>query len=298
MELSLAAALLLLSQLPPTFLAVWTGREWREWWSTERAPTEWAAPDPDLTGALKWRRVADGVEWAEARLAGIGEAHRIRLIVARLDPTRVRFRLDTAYTHRGTRPAWTAARARPEALVAVNAGQFPYSLPWGWVVLEGREYSRPGYGPTSMAVAFDTAGGVRWIPGDSLTPAVRRKGATVAFQSYPALIFAGAVLRELQDTGRGVDLVHRDARAAIGQSVDGRVLIALTRFDGAGGLLDFVPFGLTTPEMAAVMGALGSRNAVMLDGGISSQLLIRDPAGAQSWRGLRSVPLGLMALPR
>jgi exopolysaccharide biosynthesis protein len=37
-----------------------------------------------------------------------------------------------------------------------------------------------------------------------------------------------------------------------------------------------LPFGLTTPEVAAVMGALGARRAVLLDGGISSQLLIRE----------------------
>ncbi len=296
--MSLAGALLLSLQLPPSFLAVWTGEEWCEWWNARSAPTEWAAPNANLTAALKWRRVADGVEWAEARLAGTGEAHRLRLIVARLDPNRVRFRLDTAYTHRGTRPDWTVARVHPEALVAVNAGQFPFSLPWGWVVLDGHEYSSPGYGPTSMAVAFDTAGRVRWIPGDSLTPAVRRKGAAVAFQSYPALLFGGAVLRELQDTGRGVSLSHRDARAAIGQTADGSVLIALTRFDGVGGMLDFVPFGLTTPEMAAIMGGLGARNAVMLDGGISSQLLIRDPAGTRRWPGIRKVPLGLLVLPK
>ncbi|MBC7898394.1 MAG: phosphodiester glycosidase family protein [Cytophagaceae bacterium] len=65
-----------------------------------------------------------------------------------------------------------------------------------------------------------------------------------------------------------------------------------------GGALDFVPFGLTTPEMAAVMGALGARDAVMLDGGISSQLLIRDPAGVRRWTGLREVPLALVVRAR
>jgi exopolysaccharide biosynthesis protein len=49
--------------------------------------------------------------------------------------------------------------------------------------------------------------------------------------------------------------------------------------DVAGG----VPLGPTTPEMAAIMGALGACDAVMLDGGISSQLLLRDPT--------RSAPL-------
>jgi exopolysaccharide biosynthesis protein len=81
--------------------------------------------------------------------------------------------------------------------------------------------------------------------------------------------------------------------------VDGRVIIALTRFDALDGAMDCVPFGLTTPEMPALMGAPGCRSAVALDGGISSQLRLRDTSGTlQEWRGLRKVPLALLAFPR
>jgi hypothetical protein len=48
--------------------------------------------------------------------------------------------------------------------------------------------------------------------------------------------------------------------------------------------------------MAAVMGALGARQAMLLDGGISAQLAVRDSSGAvQQWPGIRKVPLGLVA---
>jgi hypothetical protein len=51
--------------------------------------------------------------------------------------------------------------------------------------------------------------------------------------------------------------------------------------------------------MAALMGALGCRRAVMLDGGLSSQLLLRGPHGLpELWPGLRRVPLALEVLPR
>jgi phosphodiester glycosidase len=63
-------------------------------------------------------------------------------------------------------------------------------------------------------------------------------------------------------------------------------------------VLSNLPFGLTTPEMAALMGALGCRHAMLLDGGISSQLRLRDDDGTvHRWTGLRRVPLGLVALP-
>jgi len=49
----------------------------------------------------------------------------------------------------------------------------------------------------------------------------------------------------------------------------------MTRFDVMGEAIGGFPMGPTTPEMAAIMGALGATDAVMLDGGISAQLLLR-----------------------
>jgi len=60
-----------------------------------------------------------------------------------------------------------------------------------------------------------------------------------------------------------------------------------------------VPFGLTSVEMAAVMGALGCGQALLLDGGISGQLLVREAGGAvRRWPGTRSVPLALVGRAR
>ena len=72
---------------------------------------------------------------------------------------------------------------------------------------------------------------------------------------------------------------------------------ALTRFDALpGGALASIPFGPTAPEMVAIMGALGCRHAVMLDGGLSGQLLLRAADGqTHSWRGWRKVPVGMIA---
>lgn len=285
--------------LPPSALAVWTGVEWRQWWRSAEAPARWASGDSGVAAALRWRPAADGVDWAELRLAGTGEAWRTRVIVARIDPRRVRLRLDTAFTPGSRRAGWSVDRARPEAVFAANAGQFVHTLPWGWVVLDGRQFLPPGPGPLSTAVAIDTAGAIHWIAGDTLAGATRRGGIAAAFQSYPTLLAAdGTVPHQLRGPGQGIDLAHRDARLAIGEMRDGFLLVALTRFDGAGTAFDFVPFGLTTPEMAAVMGALGARDAVMLDGGISGQMQIGAGSDAVRWTGLRKVPLALVAVPR
>jgi exopolysaccharide biosynthesis protein len=164
----------------------------------------------------------------------------------------------------------------------------------------GREVRAPGSGPLAPAVIIDSTGGVRIVPPDSVALVRQTPGLVVAFQSYPAvLVRDGNIPAQLFAEGRGVNLRHRDARLAFGLLRDGRIILALTRFEALGGALSNLPFGLTTPEMAAVMGALGASRAVLLDGGISSQLMVRERSGdVREWKGLREVPLGLVGFRR
>ena len=281
--------------LPRSTLAVRANGAWRVWWRAAEAPDRWTGVDTVVASSISWRSAGTGMRWSEIELAGSGEAWRTRVVLVTLDSRRVRLRLDTAFTARFT-PAWTLARADPHAVFAVNAGQFVQALPWGWVVLKGRQFLAPGRGPLSVAVMMDSSGALHWLRGDDV---LRQPPAHVewAFESYPALLDSGVVPEALRGSGRGLDVAHRDARLALGRLADGTVLVALTRFDTFGGTLGSVPFGLTTPEMAALMGALGCREAVLLDGGISAQMLIRDATGAaHRWRGLREVPLALTAV--
>ena len=283
--------------LPASQLAVRVGENWVPWWRGDAAPTRWEPEGSDdvLARRARWRRAAPGVEWTELELSGVGEAWRTRLVVARLDPARLRFTLATS---EGARAEWRVEQAPAEAAFAVNAGQFIQSMPWGWVLLDGTERLAPMHGPLSTAVVIDSAGAVHWLHGDSLWRG-RPRGARWAFQSYPTLLTDSEVPEPLRGARGAIDVAHRDARAAIGRLADGQLVVALTRFDALGGALDFVPFGLTVPEMAAVMGALGARDAVLLDGGISAQMLVREAGGAMHrWRALRAVPLALVAYPR
>jgi exopolysaccharide biosynthesis protein len=241
-----------------------------------------------------WRESSAGVERAVFDVSGGGEGWRTRVIAVRLDPSRVRFRLRARL--RDLTPAWDVERAPAGAVVAVNAGQFSGYAPWGWLVMDGKEVRSPGRGPLAAALAWDRAGRVRWI--DDLGDTRMDAGIVEAIQSYPTLIGAdGQVPSAIRRPGHGVDVEHRDGRLAIGTTGDGRVLIALTRFNGLGALSPDVPFGLSLEEMANVMRALGCRRAVSLDGGISAQLLVRESGRTLVWRGWRPVPLGLVAEP-
>lgn len=280
-------------------LAVEHGGSWHVWWRSDSAPVAWRAELPAVANAIAWKPASPGLEWGELRISGSGEAWRIRVIVARLDPSLFTLTLETPPPGKGPPNRWTVDHAPSAAVLALNAGQFGSGGAWGWVVRDGVERQAPGRGPLAPAVVIDRDGTVRIVPADSIA-AERASGRVAeAFQSYPALLDGDGVVPEpIRTDGMGVDLQHRDSRLAIGELRDGRVLLALTRFEGLGGILDNLPFGLTTPEMAAVMGALGARRAVLLDGGISSQMLVQAEEKTHAWRGIRYVPLGLVAVPR
>jgi uncharacterized protein YigE (DUF2233 family) len=276
-------------------LAVETASGWETWWRRDASPSRWDGSAP-LAHHVIWDHETSGVEWGEIRLRGQSEAWRTRLIVLRLDPDRLNFSLDPAFQRN---EKWTISGVEHDVTVALNAGQFRRTLPFGWVVAGGQELLAPEYAPLAGAVVVTHDSHLRIVAPDSIALERSRRAALEAFQSYPLLLHRGQVPPPLQHSGKGVDLEHRDARLAIGTLEDGRVIIALTRFDALGPSLGSIPFGLTTPEMAAVMGALGCTEALMLDGGISGQLMLRGAGDeVRAWPGIRSVPLGLMARPK
>ncbi|HKP74981.1 MAG TPA: phosphodiester glycosidase family protein [Longimicrobiaceae bacterium] len=285
--------------LPPSTLSVLRGGRWVTWWRSDRAPAAWSAPSPVLGGAVRWTAVRPGLERAELRISGAGEAKRLRVILVRADPRRLAFRLRSATRMERLLGNWTVDSAGAGAVLALNAGQFSGGRPWGWVVRDGREEQPPGTGALAMALVVDSSGTARLVMPGELSAVRARGGISAAFQSYPALLVDGRVPAALAAPGRGVDVAHRDSRLALGVLPDGRLLIAITRFDALGGAVDELPVGPTSPEMAALMGALGCRRAMLLDGGISGQLLVRPRAGEPlAWHAWRRVPLGLEAVER
>lgn len=262
------------------------------WPAGSSHPIRWDAPDEVVVGAVAWHPVAPGVEQGALTLRGGNALWRLRVILVRMDPALLDFRVvvpprrDDGFSGR-----WTVDEAPDEALVAFNAGQFTGG-PWGWLVQGGTRRQTPGTGALAPGVGFGAAGRVELVPPDSLLQA---DWVVEGFQSYPTLLTGdGHVPEALRAAGLGVDLTHRDSRLALGLLRDGRVLLALTRFVGLGELLEVVPFGPTTPEMAALMGALGCARAVLLDGGISGQLLVRTPEGRRTWPGIRKVAAGMV----
>jgi hypothetical protein len=261
-------------------------------------PAAFDGTAPALLPSLLWQAARPGLHWAEVDLVAGRARIPVRAVLARLEPSHFRIRLDLVTQSNRMTGAWTVDMAPDSAVLAVNAGQFLETGPWGWVVLDGREHREPGRGPLAVGIAVDTAGRVRWIADADLPRAAGDPGIMYAFQSYPLLLHEGRVPPLTRDA-RAVNHGHRDARLILAELPDGALLIVLTRYGALGDVGQRLPIGLTLPEAVLLMGALGARHAVMLDGGVSAQLLLRPAAGeAQQWHGLRRVPLALIATPR
>lgn len=245
---------------------------------------------------LGWDTLQPGLAVAELTTRAGRVGFDVRVVVARIDPKRFRFELVQKTRANGMTGAWNVGAAPPHAALAFNAGQFKETGPWGWLLLRGEERRNPGIGPLSIGIAFDTSGALRWIPYQQLERARRDRSLVYAFQSYPVLIYDSVVPRRAH---RGIDRTHRDARLILAEDSRGQLLVVLTRYDALGDLTARVPIGLTLPESVTLMRALGARHAVMLDGGVSAQMVARNALGASRvWKGLRDVPLALIALPR
>ncbi|MGE0440857.1 MAG: phosphodiester glycosidase family protein [Gemmatimonadales bacterium] len=273
-----------------------------------RAGTAWveigtrhrtASADGELVAAVSWRETAPGVEYGEVDLRADPGGIIVRAVLVRLRPDALAIALDANVV--GTHlEQWTIGTAGADALVSVNAGQFSETGPWGWVVHQGREIQRPAVGPLSMALVIDSTGGAALLAPEELARRRERSLPLEALQSYPALLRGEAeVPPEVSGLAAGIDRGHRDARLAVGIDAEGRVLLVLTRAIVFGTVVGPLPVGFTVPEMAVVMKGLGARRAMLLDGGLSGQLAVNPTAGEPiRWRGLRSVPIGLVVRTR
>ena len=247
-----------------------------------------------VVGSGAWQPVRPGVWYREVQMAADGPLAPVRAVAVRIDPRAARFSLDSAVRDGPNRRGWSIDRIGDAGMIAFNAGQFGAGGSWGWVVRDGIELQPPGPGSVVMSFVVDSGGVASLVERSELS--ARRGHVRLAFQSYPALLVGdGSLPTELEASGRGVDLDHRDSRLALGITDDGSVIVALTRFTGLGETGAVLPWGPTVPEMAAYMRSLGCRRAVLLDGGMSGQLALRALDGTlRRWPNWRPVPLGVV----
>lgn len=167
---------------------------------------------------------------------------------------------------------------REHVIGGVNADFFSLEngTPVGLLVINGREFTPPGPQPV---LAFDSSGvphiDVFKRPGTTLLPFHPLQ----AVGGRPRILRDSSIVAEVDTFGQA-SFRNRNPRTAAGIARDGKRLI-LAVIDGRQ-----KPYsdGMSLRETAALMQALGARDAINLDGGGSSTLVVADPNTSDALR--------------
>jgi uncharacterized protein YigE (DUF2233 family) len=226
-------------------------------------------PTPHSTDT-GWQTIQAGLEYRELDVTIDGSSDRLRL--ARLDPSRVRFRVLYEPDQPRRVSQWFASI--DSASLVVNGGYFdPEYRALGLLISEGQISGRPyaGFGGMFAVSGADVA--VRW----NLTqPYVEGEALTYARQNFPMLVIPGGVPNtEIDDNGRTAP------RTAVGQDRSGRIVFVVSP--------GFV-FTLTGFGQWLAASDLDLETALNFDGGTSSGLLVRDGNGQRGTDSWVSVP--------
>lgn len=229
--------------------------------------------DPDRISAF---RLDPGVVYREVRSGS--NPWVVHLLEVDLTRCELGFRVEGSATEEGRIHVTTLARRTGPGLVAAVNGDFytPEDLPLG-VEASGGEIRgrstrpafawRPGNGPWIGSLEWD---------GDSIRvgawafPADEPDSRIEILGGFPTLLRNGAWVGDLQQADRPAFSAKRHPRTALGldPTLERAWLVVV---DGRGPSSE----GMTLPELTNLLMALGAQEALNLDGGGSSVMVIR-----------------------
>ena len=287
----LPALLAAVIQAPASpLLEVQAAGAWHPWHGG--APASVAGREPMLAAAVTWTDSASGLRAGtfEVRAAD-GTLHN-SIAIVELDPARVRFSLGRAAPdRRRTAGDWLASDSA--IMLAVNTGLFRVNgTSQGLVMQNGVRTSALAGWLDAVVVLGEN--GIRFT---DISSARNLPPGASAFQTLPVLVRDGRVAFGWT-SGLKLSRTHRDRRITLCLGDDGLIRLLLSNFELFGVTAGSVPIGLTIPEQAALASGAGCRDAVALDGGISSQIAFRAGGRVIKWPGWRRVPLMLLVRAR
>ncbi len=221
-------------------------------------------------------RLDQGVVYREIRSGpNPWVVHLLEVDLSRCD---LGFQVEGSSEDEGRVPVTTLARRTGPGLVAAVNGDFftPEDLPLGVEAsggaIRGRSTRpvfawRPGNGPWIGSLEWD---GDSIRVGNWAFPVEEPDARTEILGGYPTLLRAGGWVGDLQQADRPAFSTQRHPRTALGFD-PGSARAWLVVVDGRGSSSE----GMTLPELADLLRALGAREALNLDGGGSSVMVIR-----------------------
>jgi hypothetical protein len=255
----------------------------------ELPPAAVAYLDPDRIATF---HLEDGVVYRSVRSAGNPwTLHLLEVDVSRCE---LGFKVVRAQEGEGrVSVSEMASRSEPGVIAAINGDFFtPEDLPLGVEVSDGElrgRTSRPVFAWKPGALPW--LGRVEWEEDQlwlgewGVVPGEPERGLQVV-AGFPPLLEAGRTVGDLQQGERPDFASQRHPRTALGLDLT-RQRLWLVVVDGR---REGVSEGMSLPELAGLFRALGAGEAINLDGGGSSVMVIRrepvsrpsDPAGQRS----------------
>jgi len=228
-----------------------------------------------------WTPIANGVDYR--RLAFLdSHSQNVGILVARIDPTKVTFKVGYVPNQRKSINDWLLAL--PGAVVIVNANYFDQTgNPIGLVASNGQIYSSStGRSDSGMFQVRGTEARVRSL---FVEPYSNTERFDQLVQGFPLLMAAGQVAPAFNG-----DLDNSPSRrTVIAQDIHGRILIIVTPL-GAASFTDMARFlGLSGLEIDT---------ALNLDGGTSTALYLQTGGPSSITSGLVPVPVVLAVYPK
>ena len=285
----LIAALLAL-QVQAPLLEIRSNGNWQAW--RDAAPRSAATREPVLRTAITWTDSAPGLRSGSFEVRAAEGHLRNSMAIIELDPARFRFGLGLAPPDaRRTAEDWLASDST--LVLTANTGLFRENgTPQGIVLIDGTRHSALAGWLDAVVVIENGSLRITDVEHARTLPA-----GSSSFQTLPWLVRDGRVAFGAT-SGLKLSKTHRDRRITLCLGEDGTVRLLLSNFEVFGATAGRVPIGLTIPEQAALAAGVGCRDAVALDGGISSQIAFR--AGSRTVRmpGWRKVPVMLLVRAR
>ena len=227
------------------------------------------------TGSWQQEQVTDGIVLRRASFEGNLFGANQYLCVLEIAPGA---RFDIVPADDKTLIKTTDLAARTGAVAAINGSFFNMRAPYGsvnYLRVDGKElapnaldsYENPGSGRSTRqtAAVVSWQGGLYVVKADDLRTWERYIAAEDIVTTGPLLLIGGQAEPVVADKFN----TNRHPRTAVGRRPDGTVLLVVA--DGR----NAQAAGLSMSELQQVMAALGCRDAVNLDGGGSTTMVVR-----------------------
>jgi uncharacterized protein YigE (DUF2233 family) len=239
-------------------------------------------PTPIPSLDANWNQISAGIVWRTITFRAPSTSQVAAVLIVRLDPRYVRFRVHYQAGATRTIQQWQAAV--PTAVAIINANFFDTSRrPLGLVAADG--VLTGASMPRNDTGVFQVVSGTPKVRSFFLEPYRNTEYFEQVAQGVPMLMVAGQVAPAFNP-----DINNAPSfRSVVAQDKSGRILFITTQY---------TPVSLT--DMARFLGVSGLdiNTAMNLDGGSSTQMYVKTGGPSQFTTALNPVPVVIAAYPK